>query len=158
MVIFSVKCKIKILKKEEVKVFSRSCRYCTIILVIARSQPNTITNIVFFFFFFFLCVFVSSPDWPSDRHASSCQLQWHHSGRCTEGLCGLGVVRSRGAGSQPLDRWWRNPIGPQSGKCSLLFRSGEYDEDFSDQCFFKVDLYGFVTQPESPYVSFGVMK
>lgn len=46
--ILSVKGKSKIHKKEEVKVFSRSCRYCTIILVTARSPPSTIANIVVF--------------------------------------------------------------------------------------------------------------
>lgn len=45
------------------------------------------------------------PDWPSDRHASSCQLQWHHTGLQTERFHWLGVVWTRGVGACTLD--WR---------------------------------------------------
>lgn len=65
-------------------------------------------------------------DWPSDRHASTCQLQWHYPGPHTARLHWLGVVWARGGGACPLGCRWGNKSGSQSGKCSLLFSGGEY--------------------------------
>lgn len=102
--------------------------------------------------------FVFLTDWPSNRDASSCQLQWHNSGHCTERLCRLGVVRSRGAGSQPLDSWWRNPIGPQSGKCSLLFNCGEYVKDYTGRSFLQTQSEPrlILQIAQWPFAHFGV--
>lgn len=84
----------------------------------------------------------------------SCQLQWHHTGLHTERFRRLGVVWTRGAGACPLDRWWRNQSGSQSGKCSLLFHSGEYHVDPPnplqwewENCSFEIrryDTYPFI--------------
>lgn len=89
-----------------------------------------------------VCFFL---DWSSDRHASSCQLQWHHTRCRTKRLHRLGVVWARGGGACPLDLWWGNKSGPQSGKCSLFFNSGEYDVYLPNPLQSETHLHHFIT-------------